>query len=296
MIYNSVVRTGCIACLSLVFVNFGNMGAIAQSIAISGVQPQQIQTKANDSFFQGLEKAKQRDYQDAVSEFTQAIQINPQYAEAYYQRGLIYGKLAKGEPLKPGRILSGCEKVNEYTIACKPDLTAKWKKENQRKAIADLTQAIQLNPQYAQAYHQRGLVEEEQPKKISDLKTARKFYFKSFSAYLKQMKYPQATDTLEEIEKVYAEENYLAMLSLTEEERSERTRGSSTVSPERKQSPDRLMNEAKQALRKGDTQTAIQKYREAARILRDRKEDSKYQQVENIITELEQNSNGYSKP
>ncbi|WP_322670625.1 hypothetical protein [Nostoc sp. DedQUE05] len=51
-----------------------------------------------------------------------------------------------------------------------------------------------------------------------------------------------------------------------------------------------LMDEARQALGKGDLQTAIQTYRKAARIFEERK-DSRYQEVEQIIAELERNAN-----
>ncbi|MHC5673556.1 hypothetical protein [Nostoc sp.] len=50
------------------------------------------------------------------------------------------------------------------------------------------------------------------------------------------------------------------------------------------------MGKAYQALRKGDLKAAGQKYREAALILRER-EDARYQEVQQIITEIQQTAN-----
>ncbi|MGJ3253723.1 MAG: DnaJ domain-containing protein [Elainellaceae cyanobacterium] len=42
---------------------------------------------------QGAENAKQRDYQNAIDAFTMAIRLNPNYAEAYRYRGLVFSVL-----------------------------------------------------------------------------------------------------------------------------------------------------------------------------------------------------------
>ena len=57
----------------------------------------------------------------AIEILTKALQINPNYAIAYYNRGLTYDNLSK------------------YS-----------------SALADYTKAIQINPNYADAYYNRG--------------------------------------------------------------------------------------------------------------------------------------------
>ena len=44
--------------------------------------------KADDFYIQGEEKYKKRDFQGGVAAYTQAIQLNPNYAEAYNDREL----------------------------------------------------------------------------------------------------------------------------------------------------------------------------------------------------------------
>ena len=44
--------------------------------------------RANKSFYSGVEKYDKGDYQGAISDFSMAIEIEPQFAAAYSNRGL----------------------------------------------------------------------------------------------------------------------------------------------------------------------------------------------------------------
>jgi tetratricopeptide (TPR) repeat protein len=240
--------------LSLAIASLNTYRVNIPTVEASSFQRQETQTKANNWLSQGLKKANQQDYQGAESDFTQAIQINPQYAEAYYQRGLIYAKYAKGTPLKRDGTIPGCKKIDGYRIICELKITSNWKQENQEKAVADFTQAIDL-------YFQRSLT------------------------YLKENKYKKAAEILETMEQLYIEKESLNT-SPEKEKASEAPRGSSTLSPELKKSISELMNEASEYLRKGDVQSALQKYREAAHICKEKK-DTRCEEIEEIIRELE---------
>ncbi len=247
----------------------------------------QSQAKATQWFLQGIQKANQQDYQGALSDFTQAIENNPQYAEAYYQRGLIYAQYAQGKPLNLDGTALGCKKKDNYIIICPVEFKDRIK-ENKQKAIKDFTQVIQINPQYAAAYHQRGLVEDGQNKKIQDFQIAIDLYLHKIKVFLEQHDYNQAADSLETVDKIYAEIKFLTTQPLVENKQTEENpTNSSTISPERRNLPEVLMSEAHQVLRKGDLLTAIQTYKQAAFILRERK-DSRYQKVQEMIRELEQ--------
>jgi len=45
-------------------------------------------TKTEDFFLRGEDKYQKGDYQGAIVAYTQAIALNPNYAKAYYNRGI----------------------------------------------------------------------------------------------------------------------------------------------------------------------------------------------------------------
>ena len=60
---------------------------LAAGATLFTVYAQQI-PKAQEHYERGLELAKQEKFHDATEEFTQAIAINPEFNDAYYQLGL----------------------------------------------------------------------------------------------------------------------------------------------------------------------------------------------------------------
>ena len=68
--------------------------------------------------------------EDAINDFIKVIEINPQYAYAYYNKGILYYQYLLGNSLN--------------------DLGRK------EDAIKDYTKVIGINPQYAYAYYNRG--------------------------------------------------------------------------------------------------------------------------------------------
>lgn len=52
--------------------------------------------KSNEDFFnRGVERVKNGQYKEAIEDFTQAIEINPKYANAYFLRGCIHSKTGR---------------------------------------------------------------------------------------------------------------------------------------------------------------------------------------------------------
>ncbi len=84
-----------------------------------------VQTELNDAkaYFNGgnayLVKGQ---YDQAISDYTKALEINPRYALAYYNRGIAYKNKAQYD-----------------------------------QAISDYTKALEINPRLAQAYNNRGV-------------------------------------------------------------------------------------------------------------------------------------------
>lgn len=95
----------------------------------------------NDLLIKGMEKGIQGDYQKSIINFTKVIRLSPYEIEAYYNRGIAYGKI-------------------DYNI----------------DAIADFNEAISLNNNMVDIYIARAKVYYKLGKlgeAITDLKTAK---------------------------------------------------------------------------------------------------------------------------
>lgn len=261
--------------LTLTIATLTTINIIIPQIKTQANQPQNKQTitdkKASDWYYQGIIKANQKDYSGAINDFTKAIKINPLFASAYYERGLIYANYSRGKILRSDGTLPGCVRVDKYSVSCEVKVTANWKKQNQQQAIKDFNRVIKISPRYAAAYHQRGLIQENRGDKLKDLQFAA-------LTHLQFNNYSAAANVLEDIDKLYLEMNPEAGIR-------ERPTGSPGVLSEMNKSPYQLRKEGRQALRKGDKKTALRKYRLAARKLKnDRK---RYREVQQIIRGIE---------
>ena len=103
----------------------------------------------------GLAYAHKGDYDRAIADYDQAIQLQPDLAEAYSNRGNAYAD--KGDY---DRAIADYDQA----IQLQPDYTTAYNnrgityadKGDTGRAIADFDQAIQLQPDYALAYNNRG--------------------------------------------------------------------------------------------------------------------------------------------
>jgi tetratricopeptide (TPR) repeat protein len=103
-----------------------------------------------------VDAMRRQDYDLAITEFSEAIRLKPDYAEAYYNRGLAFD--SKGEHDKA---------IADFgeAIRLKPDFgyaydgrgVAEYLKGDYDKAIADENEAIRLDPNQARVYYNRGL-------------------------------------------------------------------------------------------------------------------------------------------
>ena len=111
---------------------------------------------ATEAFEQGVSFVGKGNLDAGIAAFTDAIRLNPQFAEAYYNRG--YALDQKRE----------CDKaIADYTDAVRlnPKFVLAYynrgsdfdMKGDYDKAIADYTEAIRIKPQYANAYDAAGL-------------------------------------------------------------------------------------------------------------------------------------------
>jgi Tfp pilus assembly protein PilF len=106
---------------------------------------------------QAMEYLDKKDYDRAIEIFTQAINIDPDYARAYMNRGSVYQEKGAYELA-----------LRDFNQAIKLDLNYSnallnrgyfyMKNGKDELALSDLTKAIELDPNNAQAYCNRGVI------------------------------------------------------------------------------------------------------------------------------------------
>ncbi|NET26390.1 tetratricopeptide repeat protein [Okeania sp. SIO1I7] len=130
---------------------------------------------AKDYYNRGNVYRNQGEYEKAITEFNQAIRLNPKFAEPYYGRGGVYFDQGKYE-----------KAIADYSESIRLKNPSLWLLHNNRglvyfnqgkyeKAIADYNQAIRLEPKYAAPYYNRGLIykrNKDIEKAISDFEKA----------------------------------------------------------------------------------------------------------------------------
>lgn len=104
---------------------------------------------------EGTALLKQGEYQRAVARFTQSIDLDPNDALTYNERGVAYTYLDRdAEAIKD---FSQVIKLNDQSyVAYRSRGSAYFRQGKLQEALDDLTRAIELNTKYARAYQARG--------------------------------------------------------------------------------------------------------------------------------------------
>ncbi len=111
----------------------------------------------------GILYRRQQKYELALDDYNQAIELNPNHANAYNNRGNLYQDLQKYElalddfnkaiEINPNFAILYYNRGNLYINQQKYDL-----------ALSDYDKAIEINPNYAEAYVNRGVLYDDQRK------------------------------------------------------------------------------------------------------------------------------------
>jgi tetratricopeptide (TPR) repeat protein len=143
---------------------------------VEDVLSKRLDQKAAINFFKGIKHANKGQMIEAYSYLSKAIKIDPAFADAYYERGSVNGRLklyekavsdfTKAADLNP----NDAEAYNNRGLAY-----AKGMKKYDM-AITDFNRAIGLNPEFAEAYDNRGIAyrikDDNKEKACSDWKKA----------------------------------------------------------------------------------------------------------------------------
>lgn len=127
---------------------------------------------------QGITKARNGDYEAAITDFTQAIADHPQSAEAYYRRGLAYfdsGLTEKAIADYNQSLNLDSQQIKVYLSRAMAFLTI----NNIQSSIIDLQVVFSLDPNCDQAYKLRANIcirLQEYDRAINYLKQAGKIY------------------------------------------------------------------------------------------------------------------------
>ena len=140
-----------------------------------------VEISANDWYKRGADKLDRRDFQGAIEDFNQALQLNPNLTEVYYYRGRTHAALGDYQ-----RAIEDFQKAaalfieqGKHADAYVSQGNACFVNGDTQKAIEKYTKAIQINPNYTTAYRNRGIAHhklEDNYRAIEDLQKAAKLY------------------------------------------------------------------------------------------------------------------------
>ena len=124
---------------------------LATVMLVSGcISPAQEQVTKGDNFL------KQKQWEDAIIAYTKAIEIDPNNAVAYNQRGLAYMYQVKPVDKMLEDFNKAIELDSRFAMAYYNRGTVYDSKGDYDKAIADFTRVIELSPKFTEAYALRG--------------------------------------------------------------------------------------------------------------------------------------------
>jgi WD40 repeat protein len=104
----------------------------------------------------GMRLCREGNYEAAITDFDQAVKLNPRLADAYYNRGLAYAKLKDYE----NAIASYTPAIDihhNWADAHNNRGNAYYKLGNHEQAIADYDQALRINPHCTQTQRNRDI-------------------------------------------------------------------------------------------------------------------------------------------
>jgi tetratricopeptide (TPR) repeat protein len=151
---------------------------------------QEIEKKAQAAQMngQGLEKAANNEIDSAIENYNQAIKLDENFSDAYYNRAKAY--ITKGDYDRAIADLEQVTKLQPALAEAYYDLGVAWQKTgNPDQALLNLNRAIELNSDYKEAYKARATVYLEQDKldmAIADLNNVIKSDLQDAESYSKR--------------------------------------------------------------------------------------------------------------
>ena len=111
----------------------------------------------NQKISEGVKLLEQKDYISALNLYNEAIQINPNAAEAYNGRSYVNWNL-KNYNQSIEDATKAIQINPNYAEAYKNRGNSYYDLKNYNQAMTDFNKAIQIDPNYAEAYNSRGVL------------------------------------------------------------------------------------------------------------------------------------------
>ncbi|VEP18196.1 DnaJ domain protein [Hyella patelloides LEGE 07179] len=118
--------------------------------------PETQNSNAQDCFFRGVAKSKNKQYQIAIKEYSKAIELDPKFIDAYLKRSEIRYKLGDNQG-----VLDDCYRVIQIKSSVPKAYyyqgRARFSLGYVQAAVDSYSRAISQEQNYAQAYYYRGI-------------------------------------------------------------------------------------------------------------------------------------------
>ncbi len=160
----------------------------------------ELEKKVNWHVLQGLTKAKAGDFAGAVGEFSQAVELAPDFAPLYYNRGRAYedqGNVSAALADYDRAI----ERNPEYDQALNNRAGLRMRRGDVSGAIADWSAILQRQPGFFEALYNRGVAHAAQGRvgeALADLTRAIQLHPQMAPAYLQRGRIGQAVRPLDD--------------------------------------------------------------------------------------------------
>ncbi|MDD5585165.1 MAG: tetratricopeptide repeat protein [Candidatus Omnitrophica bacterium] len=145
---------------------------------------------AQAALYNGIVYLDKQMYDAAVTEFTKAIELNPHFTEAYYNRGLVHAKEGSFDKTIADYTKAIENNPRDADIYYNRGFTY-YRKGSIDEAIIDYTKAIEISPNQADVYYNRALLyisKKEYDKAWDDIHKAQSLGYKVTAQFLSDLR------------------------------------------------------------------------------------------------------------
>jgi tetratricopeptide (TPR) repeat protein len=250
--------------------------SVARSYPIALMEPERAESYLN----KGIADFERGRYPTAIGNFYQALKINPKSALAFYYLGAIY--------------TARYQNANELQVFCRRLILHEWQQQQQSLAIKNFTKAIELQPQYPEAYRARGIAQlPNTGAAVSDWQQAISIWQQDLERDRASARASGQTRDLTEfslqVDRILKISRNIDLLKdeISSQKNPGSASGYSSLDKSLRKKVRDLYIEANRLLKQGNIQAAKNKYQEAKLILLHQERSQEYREVEQTIAQLD---------